>query len=60
MRPCSRSLMGFGPKIPKASCNTRRNTAQKTILPMMSEGSTLLRSNAGLREPRSMRRSNPP
>jgi hypothetical protein len=44
--PWMRSLMGFGPNIPKASCSTNRKTAQNTILARMSDGSYLDRANA--------------
>src|SRR6476619_686026 len=59
MIPLSRSLTGFGPNTPNASCSAIRKTVQNTTVARMSEASNRLRCRAVFRDPRSTIRSKP-
>jgi hypothetical protein len=59
MTPEMRSLIGFGPHTPKASCSTKRKTVQNTRTPITSEASVFALTKADLRTPLSTQPSNP-
>jgi hypothetical protein len=59
MMPVMISLMGFGPKIPNASCKVNSQTAPYTIMAGMSAASCSVRSIALPTPPRSTHRLKP-